>query len=92
METKIEPEMRIRYEGTGTSGIVSRLEDLGGVLFAEIDTTGLLYRVNELTGISISEKNERDVSSGGIDFDRDIFKGREFQEALNLDNSCEGGG
>lgn len=90
--TVITPGMQVRYEGTGTSGTVTRLVENSGVIFAEIDTTGLLYRITELIETNVSEKREESGTSGGIILEHDIFKGNEFQESINLDNSCEGGG
>ena len=40
--------MQVRYPRTGTSGRVTRVEQQQGDLFAEIDSTGLLYKIDQL--------------------------------------------
>ena len=40
--------MQVRYPRTGTSGRVTRVEQQHGDLFAEIDSTGLLYKIDQL--------------------------------------------
>ncbi len=47
----IRPGMRVRYPRTGTAGTVVRVEEIRGNEFAEIDTTGLLYRTDQLVVI-----------------------------------------
>ena len=47
----IRPGMRVRYPRTGTAGTVVRIEETRGNEFAEIDTTGLLYRTDQLVPI-----------------------------------------
>jgi hypothetical protein len=39
----------VRYPRTGTTGKVVRVEEIDGRQYAEIDSTGLYYRVDELT-------------------------------------------
>lgn len=50
-DVAIRPGMRVRYPRTGTSGTVVRIEEADGNEFAEIDTTGLLYRIDQLVTI-----------------------------------------
>ena len=38
--------MRVRYPGTGTTGNVVRIENEQGNVFAELDSTHLLYRID----------------------------------------------
>jgi len=40
--------MRVRYPRTGTSGTIVALTVEGGENFAELDSTHLLYRVDQL--------------------------------------------
>lgn len=47
-DVAIRPGMRVRYPRTGTTGTVVRIEEIDGNEFAEIDTTGLLYRTDQL--------------------------------------------
>ncbi len=92
MSKSISPGMWVRYGGTGTSGTVTRIVEISRDRYAEIDTTGLLYQINQLTETGAGEKKEVEATSSDIILEHDIFKGNEFQESLNLDNSCEGGG
>ncbi|MEI7856034.1 MAG: DUF2098 family protein [Methanomicrobiales archaeon] len=48
--------MRVRYPRTGTTGIVLRIEHIRGDVFAELDSTNLLYRVDQLIKVSGSDK------------------------------------
>ncbi|MBT8508826.1 hypothetical protein AZH53_10455 [Methanomicrobiaceae archaeon CYW5] len=63
----IVPGVRARYPATGTSGTVVRLEEIEGRAFAEIDSTGLLYRTDRLVLVEGSErpkgKHERSAES-----------------------------
>jgi len=43
--------MRVRYPRTGTAGTVVRIDEIRGNEFAEVDTTGLLYRTDQLVPI-----------------------------------------
>ncbi|NYT17861.1 MAG: DUF2098 domain-containing protein, partial [Methanomicrobiales archaeon] len=45
--------MQVRYPRTGTTGTVTRIEQMKGDLFAEIDTTRLLYRADQLIPVAI---------------------------------------
>lgn len=40
----------VRYPRTGTTGKVLRVEEIDGRQYAELDSTGLYYRVDELVG------------------------------------------
>jgi hypothetical protein len=87
--------MQVRYPRTGTTGKVTRIEQLQGGLFAELDTTGLLYRIDQLIPAGASreketKKMERDLER--VKEERD-FMTTGFQDALaHTDQSCEGGG
>ena len=88
---------RVRYPGTGTTGSIVRVENEQGSVFAELDSTHLLYRIDQLvpveeTGIKKHEKHVEDVKKT-LEEERKFASGQEFQEAIkNLDQSCEGGG
>jgi hypothetical protein len=86
----------VRYPRTGTTGTVLRIEHVGGGTFAELDTTHLLYRVNELIPAAKTEKASSTVIEDAkkvIERERDFAAGIKFQETLmNIDHSCEGGG
>ncbi|HVP93937.1 MAG TPA: DUF2098 domain-containing protein [Methanoregulaceae archaeon] len=89
--------MRVRYPGTGTTGNVVRIENEQGDVFAELDSTHLLYRIDQLvpvesTGEKKYEKRKEDIKKT-LEEERKFVSGQEFQEAVkNLDQSCEGGG
>ena len=66
MESRtIVPGDRVRYPATGTTGKVIRLEEIEGKTFAEIDSTGLLYRTDRIIIIEGPEikKHERKTES-----------------------------
>ncbi len=88
--------MQVRYPRTGTRGTVIRLDSLTEGLFAELDSTHLLYRVDQLIP---AEGASKKTSSKTEDIKKKILEDREFasgsglQEALKgIDQSCEGGG
>jgi hypothetical protein len=87
--------MQVRYPRTGTSGKVTRIEQLQGGLFAELDTTELLYRIDQL--IPAGAKKEKEEKKAETDLERvkneRDFLTTGFQDALtHTDQSCEGGG
>jgi hypothetical protein len=88
--------MQVRYPRTGTTGKVVRVEQVKGDLFAELDSTHLLYRADQLIFTehtkSVKQATIEDAKKV-IEQERDFAAGREFQDALkNIDQSCEGGG
>ena len=85
----------VRYPRTGTTGKVVRIEEIDGRRYAEIDSTGLYYRVDELIGADkTTGKAEREERS----LEEYLKEHRELQEQLEevwevgTDRSCEGGG
>ncbi len=88
--------MRVRYPGTGTTGNVVRIENEQGNVFAELDSTHLLYRIDQLVPVEAAgeKKHEKHVEDIKKTLEEERkFAGQEFQEAIrNLDQSCEGGG
>ena len=88
--------MRVRYPRTGTSGTILRIEHIRGDVFAELDSTNLLYRVDQLIPTSGSDKTTVSISEDArkiIERERAFAVGNEMTEALkNIDQSCEGGG
>ena len=88
---------RVRYPKTGTTGKILHIEQIRGEPFAELDSTGLLYRIDQLIPVTGTEKTA--VSAVVEDAKKVIEREREFaagsglQDALkNIDQSCEGGG
>jgi hypothetical protein len=51
--------MRVRYPRTGTTGTVLRIEEVRGQVFAELDSTNLLYRIDTLIPASGQEKTKK---------------------------------
>jgi hypothetical protein len=89
--------MKVRYPRTGTTGKIVHVETIKGVSFAELDSTGLLYQIDQLIPALGSEKKSitgpEEDSKKVIAREREFAAGTEFQETLkNIDQSCEGGG
>jgi len=87
---------RVRYPKTGTTGKILHMEQIRGETFAELDSTHLLYRIDQLTPVAAAEKTISAVVEDAkkvIAREREFAAGSEIQEALkNIDQSCEGGG
>ncbi|MFA5330910.1 MAG: DUF2098 domain-containing protein [Methanoregula sp.] len=88
---------QVRYPRTGTMGSVVRIEQIRGDVFAELDSTHLLYRVDQLIPAERAkaairptvQEDAKDVIRRELDY----VSGNELQESLkNIDRSCEGGG
>jgi hypothetical protein len=88
--------MQVRYPRTGTSGRVTRVEQHHGELFAEIDTTGLLYRIDQLVPAAGKKEKEAKIQDEDLERikkEREFLSDEAFREALShSDQSCEGGG
>jgi hypothetical protein len=88
--------MQVRYPRTGTTGKVIRIEQVKGDTFAEIDTTHLLYRVDQLDpAAALRERKEkvREKDMDQVKKEREYMAGAGFQDAVtHTDQSCEGGG
>ena len=88
--------MRVRYPRTGTAGTVQRIENLRGGTFAEMDTTHLLYSIDQLIPAELPEKVKKTIIEDAkkiIEQEREYAAGSEFRQAIqNTDQSCEGGG
>lgn len=92
--SEFEIGQTVRYSRTGTVGKIVSLAEVDGEIFAELDTTGLLYRIDQI--VEIHEEAKADVAEK--DIKQQILdereKMREMQESAwqNVDQSCEGGG
>ncbi|MFA4877379.1 MAG: DUF2098 domain-containing protein [Methanoregula sp.] len=88
--------MKVRYPRTGTTGKIINLEQIRGETFAELDSTNLLYLIDQLIPATDADKKIQSVRADAkkiIEQEREYAAGRELQEALkNIDQSCEGGG
>jgi hypothetical protein len=88
--------MKVRYPRTGTTGKVLHLELIRGETFAELDSTNLLYRIDQLIPATTMDRTVTSIQEDAkkvIEREREFAAGSELQEALkNIDQSCEGGG
>jgi len=88
--------MRVRYPRTGTTGTILRIEQIRGDVFAELDSTNLLYRADNLIPASSPEKTAKTVVDDAkkvIEREKEFAAGHELQDAWKAtDQSCEGGG
>jgi hypothetical protein len=88
--------MRVRYPRTGTTGTILRIEAVRGQVFAELDSTNLLYRIDSLIPVSGPEKTKKTFVEDAktvIEREKEFAQGRELQDAWKAtDQSCEGGG
>ena len=87
---------RVRYPKTGTTGRILQIEQIRGETFAELDSTHLFYRIDQLVPVAGTEKTSSSITDDVKDViarEREYAAGRDFQDALkNIDQSCEGGG
>jgi hypothetical protein len=83
-DVAIRSGMRVRYPRTGTAGTVIRIEEIHGYEFAEIDTTGLRYRTDQLVPIEGEIKVSKKVrkSSDITDYEhlREIESSEDMQD------------
>ncbi len=88
--------MRVRYPRTGTTGNILRIEQVRGEVFAELDSTNLLYRIDSLipaTGPEKTKKTIVDDAKKVIEREKAFASGTDIQDAWKAtDQSCEGGG
>jgi len=93
----IVPGMRVRYPQTGTTGTVGRIDVIRGKTFAELDSTHLLYAIEQLIPAEAADTARQAAAVEDakkiIEKERAFAAGSELTEALkNIDQSCEGGG
>ncbi len=88
--------MRVRYPRTGTTGTILRIEQVRGEVFAELDSTNLLYRIDNLIPATGPERSIRSVIEDAkkvIEREKEFAAGSGIQDAWKAtDQSCEGGG
>ena len=93
---EVAPGMKVRYPRTGTTGKILRIEQVRGETFAELDSTNLLYRIDQLIPATAPEKTAKTLVEDAktvIEREREFAAGSGLQDALkNIDQSCEGGG
>ena len=86
--------MTVRYPRTGTTGKIVRIEQIERDSFAELDSTHLLYRTDQL--IAFEAKGVKEERKGGGELEQ-IAKERETARSvqsqwLSADELCDGGG
>jgi len=86
--------MHVRYPRTGTTGKVVRIELIDREAFAEMDTTHLLYRTDQL--IPFEPKGEKEEKKEGGELEQ-LAREREASRSvqaqwLSADELCDGGG
>jgi hypothetical protein len=88
--------MQVRYPRTGTTGTIQRIETVRGNAFAELDSTHLLYSIDQLIPGGRAEKVKKSTVEDAkklIEQEREYASSIEFLDALKgTDQSCEGGG
>ena len=85
---------RVRYSGTGTVGTVTALQAVDGETYAVLDSTGLLYRLDQLTPAgAVNKQGEARIEDSTTQIERER-EGIIWDDGsqLDIDNSCEGGG
>ncbi len=84
----------VRYGRTGTVGKIAAFMEDRGDTFAELDSTGMYYRIDQLTAIKEEKRREEKTRDSTRDFKEEQEKIRDMQENAwrNTDQSCEGGG
>ena len=84
----------VRYGRTGTVGKIVAFVEENGFTFAELDSTGLYYRIDQLTAISEVVHKETRHSDFRKDLEEEQKSVREMNESAGqkTDQSCEGGG
>ncbi|HJJ35424.1 MULTISPECIES: DUF2098 domain-containing protein [Methanocorpusculum] len=84
----------VRYGRTGTVGKIVTFTEERGETFAELDSTGMYYRIDQLTAIKEEKTRVEKPRDLTRDFKEEQEKIREMQENAwrNTDQSCEGGG
>jgi len=86
--------MHVRYPRTGTTGKVVRIEKTDRDTFAELDTTHLLYRTDQLIAFEPKAEKEVKKEKGELEQfakERESVRGAQ-SEWLSADELCDGGG
>ena len=86
--------MHVRYPRTGTTGKVVRIEQVHRDNFAELDSTHLLYRTDQLVAFEPKVQKEEKKAGGELE---QVAKEREEtrqvqSQWLSADELCDGGG
>ncbi len=96
MDATVEVGLPVRYPRTGTVGKIVRIEERGGFAFAELDSTGMLYRTDLLVPAAAGEKashhQNREDDLKQVAAERRLPQDSGFTEIPNLDSACNGAG
>lgn len=96
MGALIDVGTAVRYPRTGTVGTITRIEERNGSSFAQLDTTGMLYRTDLLVPAVIEEKTagstDREELLRQVEDERSRPRDLSFEETPNLDGACNGAG
>ncbi|KUG21252.1 MAG: DUF2098 domain-containing protein [Methanomicrobiaceae archaeon] len=84
----------VRYPRTGTTGKVLRVTEIDGCLFAELDSTHLLYRVDMLVEAGSADEKRAEERIDLLEYaEKEEEVTKTLEEAwMTTDQSCEGGG
>ena len=93
-QNQIAVGMQVRYPRTGTTGAVVSLTTIRGDLYAEVEATHLLYRVDQLIAaeakVQTGEEKKQDIRTI-LEKEREALTRLDGSQ-IETDNSCEGGG
>jgi len=96
MGTNLIAGTPVRYPRTGTSGIITRLVDKNGSRYAEIDSTGLLYRLDQLIPGKPTSKFDHEMNReedlAQLERERKRVEEEALEEPPSLDGACAGAG
>ena len=87
----------VRYAQTGTVGEIVEITEQDGTMFAELNSTNLLYRLDTLTPISAATPHHNKRDPDDQDRIREIERAIAAKDALHdrtteLDSACAGAG
>jgi len=92
----LDAGMHVRYPRTGTYGTITRLVDKEGKRFAELDSTGLLYRIDQLIPAQTTRKEEHEIDReeqlARLLQERHQIEKEAMEEPPSLDGACAGAG
>jgi len=95
-ESVLQAGASVRYPRTGTFGVITRLVDKNGKRFAELDSTKLLYRLDQLIPAEAVRKIEqeigRDEQIARLESERRSVEEESLEEIPSLDGACAGAG
>lgn len=96
MDAMMEIGSQVRYSRTGTLGRIVRIEERSGFSFAELDSTGMLYRTDMLVPATVVEKVVRTEDLHEelrkVEKEREQPRDLSFQEMPTMDSACNGAG